>query len=199
MIEATKNIHAVKGESMFRFIKKKCPPSPVEREAITLVGGITDDSVKPVIEKILELMSADFAGHLDIYISSDGGFVGSALSLITMMDTVNESESYKFKIHTVALREVYSAAFLIWVCGYSRIVTKYSSGLIHASLGSVEGSLTDVKVFYKHFAEENEIVASIISKRTNLGRDAVEKMLSDNVDHFFDSEQLLNMTAHNGR
>ena len=183
---------------MLSFFKRKNKESDTnsdKRKKLLLMGDISDELIKPIIEELFRLQEEDFEGSVDLYISSTGGYVGSALSLITVMDSINDSPNYKFKVNTVALREIYSSAFYIWVSGYTSATTSFSEGLIHSSFGSTEGSENQIKDYLTQTQRENEIIADLLLRRTTLDRDTIEKMIGDSRDHYFTDSELRRLVA----
>lgn len=167
----------------FKRKNKETDANPVKRKKLLLMGDINDEIIKPIVEELFRFQEEEFEGSVDLYISSTGGYLGSALSLITIMDSINDSPNYKFKVNTVALREIYSSAFYIWVSGYTSATTSFSEGLIQ------------IRDYFIQTQRENEIITDLLLRRTTLDRDTIEKMIGDSRDHYFTDSELRRLVA----
>lgn len=110
-----------------------------------LFTEVTNESVKPIIEKIIELnsliasndkvsKSVDVPQVINIYINSEGGSVLDAFALV---DIILHS---KISVNTYAVGLCCSASTLIYLAGRKRYAYKHTTFIFHSTSASIESA-----------------------------------------------------------
>lgn len=166
-----------------------------KEKRILLIGDIEAETIKPIIEEIYntqeEAARGGPVGDIDLHISSTGGYVGMAIALCSVMESINLRQDSPFRIHTTALREIYSSAMYIWLSGFERRVTKYSGGILHASTGNAEGSFWNMKDQASYVERETATLVDLLKRCTVLEEEDCKEILTSGRDYYYDKDELL--------
>ena len=145
------------------FLNKEVEKKILEERQIYLVGEVTDESVKPVIQKLLYFDSIE-KKDITLFINSPGGSISAGLGIF---DTVNFLKS---DVKTVAFGLAASMGMFLLCTGTKgkRYSYPHTRVLIHQPLisGNYIGTASDVQIFSEEMLEVRKIMNQIISERT---------------------------------
>ena len=154
-----------------------------------LMGTITDESVKPVIEWIL------FENHVKkrrmkellLMVCSEGGNITSAFALIDVI------RSSKIPIKTVGLGEISSAGLLIFISGTTgrRILTPNTSILSHQFAWHSAGKAHELFATVKEFELTHQRMVNLYRSCTGLDDKQIAKVLLPPQDVYLSAEEAL--------
>ena len=140
---------------------------------IYLSGSVDEDKAKDVIEKLLELQTADPMEEITMVINSGGGDIYSMFAITDMMDNIYTP------IRTICLGTAQSAAAFIFTCGTKgrRFMTKHSSLMIHQVSGGAGGTTKDIDVQVREIKFLQNEMNEEITKRSDLSKNEIEKLI----------------------
>ncbi|MGD9201989.1 MAG: ATP-dependent Clp protease proteolytic subunit [Chitinispirillia bacterium] len=145
------------------FLNKEVEKKILEERQIYLVGEVSDESVKPVIQKLLYFDSIE-KKDITLFINSPGGSISAGLGIF---DTVNCISS---DVKTVAFGLAASMGMFLLCTGAKgkRYSYTHTRILIHQPLisGNYIGTASDVQIFSEEMLEVRKIMNQIISERT---------------------------------
>jgi ATP-dependent Clp protease protease subunit len=95
---------------------------------ILVTSNINEYTAKDVAARLLYLNAVDPQRPIDLYLSTQGGWVDSAFTIIDAMDLI------RAPVNTWAIGGCYSAGTLILAAGARRYATDNAMLMIHASL-----------------------------------------------------------------
>lgn len=154
-----------------------------------LTGEIDTDSVTKAIKWITveNLLPFEKEKCLKLYINSEGGSLYDAFALI---DTMKVS---KIPVHTYALGNLMSAAFLIFISekiGH-RNIGKNTGVLCHQFSMEQEGKSHEIQATMKEVEYCNEKMINVISESCNLRKDNIKKKLLPPSDVWLTPEEVM--------
>lgn len=125
------------------------------------------------------------AEAINLFLSSPGGNVTAAFSLISFM------EASDIPVRTIALGECGSAAFLILMKGHQRVSTPYCSLLSHQFSSALEASYGNMKSTMQEYNNFHDKICDLYVSATGSTRGEVEKHLLRDVDVWLTPEEAL--------
>jgi ATP-dependent Clp protease protease subunit len=154
-----------------------------------LMGGIDDDTVKPVIEWILHenFVNKKRRKELLLMICSEGGDVSTAFALIDVM------RSSHVPIKTVGLGQIASAGLLIFLAGARerRILTPNTSILSHQFSWGSDGKAHELFATMKEFTLTQARMLQHYLDTTGLSEEEIKKSLLPPHDVWLSAEEAL--------
>lgn len=152
-----------------------------------LNGVIAEYNVEDAIKWILYENTINEEKELSMYINSDGGDLTDALALIDVM------KSSRYKIKTVGIGVIASAAFLVFACGErgSRIISKNTSIMCHQFSCGVVGKQHDLEAHYKEMELTKERVMNILKEATGLSSKIIKEKLLMPTDAWLTADELI--------
>jgi len=140
---------------------------------IYLSGNVDEDKAKDVIEKLLELQTADPLEEITMVINCGGGEIYSMFAITDMMDIMYAP------IRTICLGSAMSAAAFIFTCGTKglRFMTQHSSLMMHQVSGGAFGTTKDINVQVAEIKFLQEEMIKEISKRSELSYDQIKELI----------------------
>lgn len=137
-------------------------------------GEIESKIVEKAIKWILyENMHPIENKKLTLYINSEGGSLMDAFALIDIM------KISKYPIRTIAIGNLMSAAFMIFIAGTKgeRYISKNTTILSHQFSMEQEGKAHEIQAAMNEVKICNEKMIAIISECCNMRKDTIEKKL----------------------
>lgn len=154
-----------------------------------LMGDITDDVIKPVIEWLLyeNYVSKKKKKELLLMICSNGGDMGAAFALIDVM------MSSHIPVKTVGLGTIASAGLLIFISGTTgrRVLTPNTSILSHQFSWYNEGKAHELFATMKEFELTQSRMIAHYELCTGLGRDEIRNNLLPPQDVWLSAQEAL--------
>jgi ATP-dependent Clp protease, protease subunit len=155
---------------------------------IFFLNGIIDEfSTGEAIKWILYENTIEEEKELTMYINSDGGDLTDALALIDIMKNSN------YKIKTVGIGIIASAAFLIFACGEkgSRVISKNTSIMCHQFTCGIMGKQHDMEAHFKEMEMSKERVINVLKEATNLSTKVIKEKLLPPTDFWMTVDELV--------
>lgn len=119
----------------------------LQDRVVMLNGGVSDDSVNPIIAQLLYLESVDSSTPITLMINSPGGSVYSGLALADTMNYI------KCPIHTIVNGMAASMGAYLLSCGEKghRAALPNSTVMVHQVMSGIPGGTqaTDIGIHYK--------------------------------------------------
>ena len=168
-------------------------PSRLLQEAgmYVFMGGVDDDTIRPIIEWILveNHVVKKKKKELLLMVCSEGGSVEDAFALIDVM------KSSSVPIRTVGLGVIASAGLMIFLAGHAgrRVLTPNTSILSHQYSNSHEGKHHELFAIAK---EHNLIQARMLEhyrEATGLDTDTILEKLLPPSDIYLSAEEALEL------
>jgi ATP-dependent Clp protease protease subunit len=127
------------------------------RRTLVVTAGINERTAKSVVEGLLFLDAQDPRAPIDLYLSTQGGWLDSAFAIIDAMREI------RAPVNTVAIGGCYSAGLLILAAGTGeRVATENSLLSLHADFGSEDEGP------YGSAEAERKRVEHLLRERTRL-------------------------------
>lgn len=120
-------------------------------------GNVTPEERKPI----------------KLYIHSPGGYLTSAFSII---DTIKLS---KTPVYTIAIGDVYSGGFFIFLAGDKKYTYPHASFLYHEGATATGGDANKFRNFAKFYEVQLDQLKEIVLKNTSITEEEYEKHLKD--------------------
>jgi ATP-dependent Clp protease protease subunit len=155
-----------------------------------LFNKIDSNSARDVVEWIINANIADVRPeYLTLIICSDGGELASAFAIIDMMNSSN------IPIRTIAIGEVQSSAFMIFMAGEkgNRMIKPNTSVLSHRFSAGSEGKFHDLTAQHKEFELLNERMITHYIKCTGKNRKFVEQFLLPHSDVYLTADEAVKL------
>lgn len=154
-----------------------------------LMGEISEDSVKPVIEWILHenFVRKKKLKELLLMICSEGGDLSAGFALIDVM------RSSTVPIKTVGLGQIASAGLLIFLAGATgrRVLTPNTSVMSHQFSWEVGGKAHELFSTVKEFELTHQRMIDLYKQTTGLDHDTIKKVLLPAQDVYLSAEEAL--------
>ena len=155
-----------------------------------LMGGINEDTCKPVIEWILknELLDDPWS-EMKLFINSPGGNLSDAFALIDVMRGATT------KISTIGIGEVSSAGLLIFMSGSkgSRLLTPNTSILSHQFSWGAWGKEHELFAAQKGYDLASEMMINHYKKCTGLSIKKIREYLLPPEDRWLSAKEALEL------
>ena len=110
---------------------------------------------------------------IKLYIHSPGGYLTSAFSII---DTIKLSTT---PIYTIAIGDVYSGGFFIFLAGDLKFTYPHASFLYHEGATTTGGDANKFRNFAKFYEVQLEQLKQIVLKNSNITEEEYEKHIKD--------------------
>lgn len=110
---------------------------------------------------------------IKLYIHSPGGYLTSAFAII---DTVKLS---KTPVHTIAIGDVYSGGFFIFLAGDKKYTYPHASFLYHEGATANGGDANKFRNFAKFYEVQLEQLRQIVLKNSSITEEEYEKHIKD--------------------
>lgn len=161
-------------------------PSILLRERLIFLFGPIDVNVaQDVITKLIYLESENDSEPITLYVSSPGGDLSAALSIIDTMNWI------KPEVAVVNMGACYSAGSLILASGAKgkRYSLTSSKVMVHQPLTGTNGmtKASDFEVISKELNKTKETCINIYQKTTGLSKEKICEIMSR--DSYFTSEE----------
>jgi len=104
----------------------------LEEGKIIINGRIDENMYKEFQKKIMYLQTLDELREIEILINSKGGDLGDTFAICDYIEWAKQKGKM---IRTVSLGYAHSGAFMILICGNTRIITKNTTLLCHRFYG----------------------------------------------------------------
>lgn len=170
----------------------------MEGRNLFLGEEITADSVKYIIEKLLEFNEEDGIGYseykdyepatVNLHINTNGGSVYDGLALMSMMDLTIAP------INTIAVGSVMSMGLPIYLMGDTRYATKYSTFMWHEiSSSGLGGKLSSINDMSCEMDRLENICRELILDKTDITEEYLDEIKNSRYDCYIDSEQAIEL------
>lgn len=154
-----------------------------------LMGPVTDESIKPVIEWLLyeNLVKKKKNKELLLMICSEGGALENAFALIDVMRTS------KIPVKTVGLGMIASAGLMIFIAGASgrRVLTPNTSILSHQFTAGHVGKAHELFATVKEFELAEQRMLELYRDCTGLDERKIREVLLPPQDVYLSAEEAL--------
>lgn len=144
------------------------------------IGNILDaETVYTVKDLVADIKEGreEGATSFKFFIDSEGGYVNEGFQMAAIIEGMNEP--------TIAVAtRVCSIANIIYFSCDDRQSDSYSMFMLHQAIGGIEGNSDDMRRVADLLDKENERIANYISRRTNIEKDHILALMSE--DRFID-------------
>jgi ATP-dependent protease ClpP protease subunit len=131
------------------------------KKTLFMIGEINENVTNEVIQ---ELVSIDWATttikDLDIYVSSQGGFLSDCFAIIDFI--LHVKKTYNIRVNTYGLGEVSSAGFFLFLLGDTRYLFPSCRVFVHSHITIGDEKPYDERVRADK-AEEKELYNNYVS------------------------------------
>lgn len=135
--------------------------------------AIAVDSIIRFWNKVDENIPVEERQPIKLYIHSPGGYLTSAFAII---DTVKLS---KTPVHTIAIGDVYSGGFFIFLAGDKKYTYPHASFLYHEGATANGGDANKFRNFAKFYEVQLEQLRQIVLKNSFITEEEYEKHIKD--------------------
>lgn len=163
-----------------RLISKKY----LEKRIVFLWGGVTDDTARHVIDRLMYLDAEKPGEEINFYINSPGGYVTSGMAIY---DTMQMLES---PVNTICMGLAASMGSILLSGGHKgkRKIFKHGRVMIHQpSLGGFQGTASDIEIQTNEIIKTMELSAQILAD--NCGQKFDKVMKDFNRDYWMNAEE----------
>ena len=143
--------------------------------------AVSVDSVIRFWNKVDENVPIEERQPIKVYIHSPGGYLTSAFSII---DSIKLS---KTPVHTIAIGDVYSGGFFIFLAGDKKLAYPHASFLYHEGATTNGGDANKFRNFAKFYEVQLEQLKHIVLKNSGISEEEYEKHIKD--DWWLTSEE----------
>ena len=143
--------------------------------------AVAVDSVIRFWNKVDENVPVEERQPIKVYIHSPGGYLTSAFSII---DSIKLS---KTPVHTIAIGDVYSGGFFIFLAGDKKLAYPHASFLYHEGATTNGGDANKFRNFAKFYEVQLEQLKHIVLKNSGISEEEYEKHIKD--DWWLTSEE----------
>lgn len=154
-----------------------------------LMGPVTDDTVKPIIEWILHesLVRKKKHRELLLMICSEGGDMSAAFALIDVM------RSSSIPIKTVGLGMIASAGLMIFIAGAPkrRVLTPNTSIMSHQFAWGTSGKIHELFATVKEFELTHQRMIDLYRECTGLDDEKIRAVLLPPQDVYLSATEAL--------
>lgn len=135
--------------------------------------AVAVDSVIRFWNKVDENTPVEERQPIKIYIHSPGGYLTSAFSII---DSIKLS---KTPVHTIAIGDVYSGGFFIFLAGDKKLTYPHASFLYHEGATTNGGDANKFRNFARFYEVQLEQLKHIVLKNSGISEEEYEKHIKD--------------------
>ena len=154
-----------------------------------LMGPITDDTVRPVIEWIMHesVVRKKRQRELLLMICSEGGDMAAAFALIDVM------RSSSVPIKTVGLGQIASAGLMVFIAGAPkrRVLTPNTSILSHQFAWGTSGKVHELFATMREFELTHQRMIDLYRECTGLDDDEIRRVLLPPQDVYLSAQEAL--------
>lgn len=155
------------------------------------MGEVTTESVKPVIEWILQenFATKKRRKELLLMLCSEGGDMSAAFALIDVM------RSSRIPIKTVGLGQIASAALMVFISGAAgrRMLTPNTSILSHQFDWGSNGKAHELFATIKEFELTQQRMLALYQQCTGLSEEVIRQKLLPPHDVWLDAQEALSL------
>lgn len=157
-----------------------------ERGVIIIDSDISKESLAKSFQRILILhFDEDFTDDIQIILNSPGGAVDAGWAFIDLMGFV------KNKVKTIAMGEICSMAFSIFIAGDERVMSPNCSAMLHQFSDETEGNHDDLIAKSKMWKMEMEKDYALLIKHSKYTTKAqIEKYLLKSHDVWLSPQEM---------
>lgn len=170
------------GEIVVQALPPVEQPITLSGRSIYLNKYMDSVSVTEVITKMLELDSKSNE-EITLFINSYGGSVYEGIALISTM------KSIKSPVRTVVLGVAFSMAFIVFLTGSKRELTKYAKLMYHELSSGMFGKLEDFRDSIRELEDLQKLLDNIIVDHTKLTHKDLDKI--GDKDKFFEVDEAI--------
>lgn len=178
-----------------------------EPRDLYLTTGVDQNTIGALIKDIVRINDSDLQLEnyfknvqgipynpqpIKLYIDTYGGYCYQGLGLISLMETS------KTPIDTYVVGCAMSMGLLISVSGRKRYAYKHSTFMYHQVSSMSYGTLEDMKDDVKETLRIQNVLEQIITKKTKITKDTLDKYNTSKKDYFFDSKSALKLNVIDG-
>lgn len=148
-------------------------------ERSLILGDISEDlavAVDSIIRfwnKVDQEKPVEERQPIKLYIHSPGGYLTSAFSII---DSIKLS---KTPVYTIAIGEVYSGGFFIFLAGHKKYTYPHTSFLYHEGSTANGGDANKFRNFAKFYEVQLKQLKDIVLENSNITEEEYEKHIKD--------------------
>lgn len=155
---------------------------------MTQFGAITTNSIRPVIETILNCHVLDNKIQNFVLVINSGG--GSLLDAFALIDVIKGS---KIPIYTVGIGQICSAGLLLFLAGQKghRILTPNTTIMSHQWTGFLHGKTHELISTRKHHELIDKMVMSHLKSTTGLTAKQIKETLLPAHDVYLTAKEAL--------
>lgn len=154
-----------------------------------LMGPITDDTVRPVIEWIMHesVVRKKRQRELLLMICSEGGDMAAAFALIDVM------RSSSVPIKTVGLGQIASAGLMVFIAGAPkrRVLTPNTSIMSHQFAWGTSGKVHELFATMREFELTHQRMIDLYRECTGLTDDEIRRVLLPPQDVYLSAQEAL--------
>jgi ATP-dependent Clp protease protease subunit len=158
-----------------------------ERGVILLTGGLTKETVEPVIQRMWALHFDDeFQDDIQLIINSPGGQGDIMWALIDTMEAI------RMDVRTIALGEIMSAGAMVFIAGDDRIMSPNSVAMIHNFYSGRVGDYAALVAARKGEDMYHEMAVKHFLKHSKYKtkKEVIKNILKEE-DHFLTAKEML--------
>jgi len=170
----------------------------INRHEFWLEGEITWENVSVILRFLRDLTFESYttyvndqeigkhiAPQITIHIMSCGGEIEPMFSLYDAL------MNYPGEVITINEGIAHSAALIIFLAGDVRIFRKYASSVAHEGSGGFSGTARETKSAMKRYEQQVEYMKEIISERTGLTVEEIDKRFSQDSDWYITRDEAM--------
>ena len=135
--------------------------------------AVAVDSVIRFWNKVDENVPVEERQPIKVYIHSPGGYLTSAFSII---DSIKLS---KTPVHTIAIGDVYSGGFFIFLAGDKKLAYPHASFLYHEGATTNGGDANKFRNFAKFYEVQLEQLRQVVLDNSSISEEEYEKHIKD--------------------
>ncbi len=154
------------------------PAAPVDGVGYVVFDAIINHASSAALIKDFEALQAQGAHEIDVAMSSPGGVVDDAQSIVAAMDRLHTEHGVVFTVYDMRL--VASAATLVFLNAQSRYATPRSSFVFHAVSLLAVGSFSAERLRQDadRIDRDTQMFRELLLRRTRLTRPQVDVYVS---------------------
>ena len=135
------------------------------------VAGPVNDNMSTIVQAQLMFLSSTGAGDITMHIDYPGGSVKSGLSMVDVMDYVNND------IRTINTGMAASMGSVLLGAGTKgkRMSLRFSRTMLHQSSGGFRGNIQDAEIDWAEWQKINEVLFELLGSYCNKTSEQVKK------------------------
>lgn len=192
MREEPKNLHFLPPVNPMLYEMRLA--SAVKDRKIWLNDFVDDNSAYEIMYLLQKLKRSDkISGTklpIQIMLNSGGGSISAGLMVCSeMLQMIDDG----YEIITTSCGSAFSMAFMFLICGSKRQAFRHSDIMLHELGAGTNGKLTTMKADVLWFEKTMEVLAKIISERTDIPKEKVDNI--GTYDWFLNPEEALKLNV----